>query len=196
MRQTIISSSAASATKGAVFPLGVFHGNGVATTASFQNIPQTYQDLMVNVYAQANNLNTTISARFNNDSAGNYSYYYIKANGVSANTGSFGANFGDLNGSAIDYYIPKTNMGGYFLTATYHVINYANTSNWKQMLVEYGQDMNMVAAGGQGSEYGIYTNSYRSTSGISRLDIYCRDNSAAFAPGTLITLHGIRAAGQ
>ena len=81
MRQSIISSSAASATKGAIFPLGVFHGNGVATTASFQNIPQTYQDLMIHVYAQSNNLNTTISARFNNDSTSNYSYYYINATG-------------------------------------------------------------------------------------------------------------------
>lgn len=196
MRQALISSSAASVTKGAMFPLGVFYGNGVATSAIFQNIPQTYQDLMVHVYAQANNLNTTISARFNNDSAGNYSYYYMKANGVSAATGSFGANFGDLNGSCIDYYIPKTNMGGYFFTATYHIINYANTSNFKQMLVEYSQDMNMVAASGQGSELGLLTNSYRSTSGINRLDIYCRDNGAAFAPGTVITLYGIRAGGQ
>jgi hypothetical protein len=196
MRQAIISSSAASSTKGALIPLGSFYGNGVATTASFQNIPQTYQDLMIHVHAQANNLNTTISARFNNDSGTNYSYYYLKANGVSANTGAFGSNFSDMNGSGIDYYIPKTNMGGYFYTATYHILNYANTSNWKQMFVEYAQEMNMVAASGQGTEFGFLTNSYRSLAGINRIDIYCRDNAAAFAPGTMITLYGIRAGGQ
>jgi hypothetical protein len=186
----IPAAAASSSVKGALFPLGTFHGTGSATTASFQNIPQGYQDLMFHVYAQANNLNTTISLRFNNDSGTNYSYYHMHATGASLGAGSFGTNFSDINGSAINFFIPKSD--GYFFTATYHIINYANTTNWKQMLVEYGMDVNAVS----GSELGTLTNSYRSTSGINRVDIYCRDNGAAFSRGTAISLYGVRAKDQ
>ena len=148
----------------------------------FINIPQTYQDLMVVVYARSAGTDGGLYWYANGDGSAIYSKTYLFGDGASAGSGrvsnSGGGQWGNIATSS--------NTAGMFSTAMVHVLNYANTSTFKTFLVRNADDRN-------GSGYSILqADLYRSTAGISRLT-FGNASYVNLAAGSQATLYGIRA---
>jgi hypothetical protein len=185
----ILTTTGASAMHGAIVPIAYVAANSSNTTnpMSFLNIPQTYQDLMLIVYGRSTQADTTneYAITINNDTTTSYSRTMLQGDGSSA------ASFYSTNSS---YYLPRfartgaNATSGIFGASTTHFLNYANTSTYKTIITRAATDVN-------GSGYTTLTCAlYRSTSGISRLDLYSNGGNWTF--GTTASLYGVRTVGQ
>lgn len=157
----------------------------LASTGGFDfvNIPQTYQDLMVVVYARSAGTDGGLYWYANGDGSSVYSKTYLFGDGSSAGSGrvsnSGGGQWGNIATSS--------NISGAFSTAIVHILNYANTSTFKTLLVRNADDRN-------GSGYSILqVDMFRTTSGISRIT-FGNSSYLNLAAGSQATLYGIRAA--
>lgn len=147
-------------------------------TITFSSIPSTYDDLMVVAYMRT----TTASFpyfRINNDSGSNYSRTVLLGDGGSA-ASSRGTSESSINFSSTS---ATTNL---FVASQIHILNYANTSNYKTALIRQAQDYN-----GSGQTQ-LRVGLWRSTSAINRIDL---DGSGYdFTSGTVFALYGIKKA--
>jgi len=181
--------SIASPMHGAVVPIAYINLTSPNVGFSFTNIPQGYQDLMlvcnarsayaantnpINLYINAY-LTTNLSTTY---AGGNGSSAYSTQNTTSTPTYGFA---GD---------IPAANStSGIFGTTVYHILNYANTSTFKTVLVRSAADIN--GAGFVNLNVGLYGN----TSAVTSLIIQSAF-SANYVSGSTFALYGIRSVGQ
>jgi hypothetical protein len=178
--------SVASPMHGAVVPIATIVGDSTSSSVvlQFNNIPQTYQDLMVVFSGFPTNASTIPVCNINNDGSAIYSQTELCGTGVSAfsqRTTGFGS-FQYIYGFAPSTTIP--------FSFTAHILNYANTSTYKTMLWRAANDQN--GSGQIFAQVGLY----RSTNAISVLNISTSNGGYYWATGSRISLYGIRTINQ
>lgn len=157
-------------------------GSAVASV-TFSSIPATYTDLILVVNA-AMSANNPVYLRVNGLTTAIYSNTWIVGNGAAASSGRYSAaalggagfNLDNLNASTP---FPADFSG----QATYHLMNYANTTTDKTILLRAGN-----AAGWTVLDCGLI----QTTSAISSINIY--PYTGTWSAGSTFTLYGIKAA--
>lgn len=182
-----LAATTASATHGALMPIGYASASGSSNTVTFSNIPQIYQDLFLVAYARSAYANTSdiMYILLNNDSTALYSNTLLTGDGTSATS----ARESSVSYMRQGYGIPAaTATASIFGSNNFHLLNYANTSTYKTGLWRSAADRN-----GAGTTI-LSANLYRSTSAITRLDVIATNGN--FTSGSTFELFGIRTVGQ
>jgi len=150
-----------------------------STTSSvtFNNIPQTYTDLILEIVPIVNG-NTTFGMQFNGDNGGNYSITDLYGTGSTA--GSTRTS-NDNSGIRITYNATSRTTNN--TTITVNIQSYANTTVYKTALSRAGNATDGVDA---------IAGSWRNYSAITSLLI--QGLSSTFASGSTFVLYGIKAA--
>ena len=183
----ILPAVSSSAMHGAVVPIAQLTSNGTENGFGFSNIPQGYQDLfiMINGRTASPNTETQLRFNFNNDtSSSNYSSTTLNGNGSSASstreTNSTGNGYaGIIAGNSLS--------SSLFASITLHILNYASTSTYKNMLIRSAIDEN----GAGQTALGLTL--WRNTNAISVINF---GTGYTLTSGSTATLYGIRTVGQ
>ena len=151
-----------------------------ATTASitFSNIPQTYTDLVLVVFAKSTGTYANFFYRVNSDSGSNYSQTRLSGNGTTASSARITNN---------TYFNPCGVSGisdtGFSLYTT-HFMNYSNTTTNKTFL-----HRTSIQNGNAGDGVELMTGLWRNTAAINT--IFIDPDGGDFASGTTANLYGI-----
>lgn len=168
-------------------------GWSLATTTtnafSFSNIPQNFQDLMLVVYARGDasgSNNAGISVYLNGASTtANYSTTRLLGNGSGAFSGRSTTSVPTFGLTPADVVLPSAgNTSGIFGVATYHILNYANTSTFKTALIRTAGDTN-----GSGTTT-LSAALWGTTAAITSFAVATNGNWVA---GSSAALYGVRA---
>jgi len=186
-------TSAASSASASVTPLvptsfesiATFTGNGTASTYTFSSIPGTYKSLQIRILALAGGSagGYYVGLQANGDTTGNYTTYYVSANGSttsasqSASATSILTNVNGGLGLAAGASTPDVTI--------IDAIDYSSTTKRKSFAILSGQDKN--GTGG----LSISTALWPTTSAITSLTIF-NQGSQVFNTGTSIALYGIK----
>lgn len=152
------------------------------TSITFSSIPQIYTDLVVVVNASLSN-NTPLYMKPNSSSSSVYSTTWLLGNGTAVSSSRY--NQAALGGAGIliDNYGGQPGFPSDFSgTARYEIMNYSNTTTFKQILIRAGTATNWSVAS---------ANLFASTSAISSLYFY--PYAGTFAVGSTFTLYGVAA---
>lgn len=151
-----------------------------AATVTFSSIPSTYTDLVLVATLRQSTTNQDGFLRFNSDTGTNYSDTVVRGNGSAASsvrdTSAAGIDIGVMSNSA--------NTSGEFEAVIINIMNYANTTTYKTVVMRTNQPASIVNA---------IVGLWRSTSAINTVSLESR-NSGSFAVGCTFTLYGIKAA--
>lgn len=159
-------------------------------TIVFSNIPTTFQDLMLVVYARGTNTTNGFGTAnylglyLNNDTSTIYSTTSLRGNGTAASSTRFTGQVYTTAGV-----VPNANATtSIFGAVIYHILNYTNTSTFKTVLARSACDLN-----GSGQTW-LDVNLYRSTNAITQMNIYDPAVSGnALLAGSTAALYGVRA---
>jgi hypothetical protein len=179
-------SPGASAMHGAVVPIATVTGDSTSASVvlGLNNIPQTYQDLMIVFSGFPTNAGAIPVFNLNNDGSAIYSQTQLVGTGASAiSQRTTGVN----SGQYIYGFAPSSTIPFSF---TAHILNYANTSTYKTMLWRAATDQN-----GSGQSH-LQALLYRSTNGINSVNISTSNAGYYWATGSRISLYGVRTIGQ
>lgn len=154
---------------------------------SFMNIPSNYSDLILLCSHRETRAQkySYPRMRLNNDSSSNYSgqRLYGSSSGVSANrfsNNSYIINLGECAGS--------TSPTGEFAPLSMYFLDYSNTTTFKIMLLKSSNP-----SGDGGGENALGPSLWRSTSAISRIDIYPDPTTGSLiATGSQYSLYGLK----
>jgi hypothetical protein len=151
-----------------------------ATSITFSSISSSYTDLIL-VMQIASNSSNTLFARFNGDSATNYSTTRLSG------TGSSGVSDKENNSSTMalsNYAYPLSTLGN--TTHIFQVFNYSNTTTYKTAMCRANSASNGVDA---------TVNLWRSTSAITSVGISTNGfgGTSSLLTGSTFTLYGIKA---
>ncbi len=158
-------------------PIATTTVSGSSTnTITFTSITATYTDLILVLNGTGSVNAQDINLYLNNDSATNYSRTYIYGDGTTAVSGR------ESNKSFISVSTGDTSS----VTTTIQLMNYANTTTYKTVLVRCSSAARIVF-----SVVGLW----RATpAAINRLDIVMSGGTPYFVSGYTATLYGIKAA--
>ena len=176
-----------SAMHGAVVPIAYAVANGTSSAISFTNIPQNYQDLflVINARSAYSSATAQVYTYLNSDGSALYSRSRLYGNGSAATS--------DRTSNDTAAYIAEipgaSATSGIFGSGVMHILNYANTSTFKTVLIRSAVDLN-----GSGFTH-LWVNTYRSTNAIRGFDIF-NSSASNFTSGTTATLYGIRSVNQ
>lgn len=152
------------------------------TTVTFSSI-SGYTDLVIVINSRdtsAGTGNTDMYMQFNSDSGTNYSGTQLYGNGTSA-VSNRQTNQTQIYAGSV---VPGGTASGTFNTTIINVMNYANSSTYKTVLVRTGLANSLTAA-----RVGLW----RSTAAITSLSLYL-EPGINWADGSVLTLYGIQAA--
>ena len=142
-----------------------------ATTVTFSNIPQNYQDLVL-MCADVSTRIDDIQITFNGDSSAVYSRQYLAGNGSGLEVGR------STNATKLQFgYWPSGTTGFY---DSINIMNYSNSTSYKTALCKYGQI---------GSWAGVIVGNWRKTDAITSITLTAQSNS--FNAGSTFDLYGI-----
>jgi len=154
-------------------------------SVTFSSIPATYTDLVIRFSGRCDNagvLGTDLRMRFNGDTASNYSYRSLAANGTSA-TSSGGANL--TYGELITYGFESAgNTANTF--ASYEIYIPSYTAAQSKQTSTFGVSEDNTTAGNDIDAISIL---YRSNSAISTILFY--PTAGNFVSGSSFYLYGI-----
>lgn len=160
-----------------------FNGGG---TIAFENIPQGYQDLILNITIRGGYAASLVSVYgfLNNDTASNYYFinYYSDGGGVSSGRGF------TQPAMYVGYAPGGTATTGQLASTTVTYFNYANTATGKPYIAKYGCDQN---GGGRAGYFGGY---WSGTTGINKISITSDGGGGVSLGGA--TLYAVKAVGQ
>lgn len=142
------------------------------TQVTFNPIASTWTDLVLVKTGGQSSGNMTM--RFNSDSGTNYSGTQVFG------TGS-GSGSSDRYSSQGTMYINYSNATGNSVTTIMNIMNYANTTTNKTVLLRNNDSAFYV---------GAYVHLWRSTAAITRIDLFGSPNLLS---GSTFTLYGIKA---
>ena len=149
-----------------------------SATYTFNNIPQTFTDLVLISYPIMSATGATVYMRFNSDSGSNYSHSTLVGNNTSANS---------YRGSNLSDGIGIGGMQGYGTTNNIIIVdimNYSNTTTNKTIFDRYGNSSYTVD---------LTSGMWRSTAAITSITL--RNNGGHnFNSGSIFSLYGIKAA--
>lgn len=185
--RTLYTSMNAGNQYGAMVPIAT----GTITTATngitFDNIPQTYQDLRI--VCQWKSLVTSVNQDgfwigSTNVTLGNYSTTYLKGDGSTASSsrtgGYYGAYLGDIAGSSSS--VNSSTWG----TVTIDILNY-KTTDFKTALARIACDLN-----GAGQTW-LSVALLRTNTPLNNLTVFNYNAGTNAVTGSTATLYGIRA---
>ena len=174
---------------GAMVPIQtITFTNSTTSDATFTNIPQTYQDLMIVGSARRTDAATTatiyVTPYYSGISASPQSTTILEGNGSTASSSRNSSQDGAFMAS-----VPAASAtAGIFGSIVWHCLNYANTSTFKTSISRAAADVN-----GSGTTR-LAVNLTRGTGGITTVNCSTFSGSAFFETGSTFTLYGIRAA--
>jgi len=169
--------------QGALVPLVATTPLEAASNISITNIPQTYQDLMVVIShntQQSGSSDDYMYMGLSGTTGTNYSVTRMHANGTSL-TSDRGTNQDGIYGATRPAWEP-----GLFGSAIYHILNYANTTQYKTFLVRNAAEKQAAAGLTQ-----LSVGTMRTTSAITALFIGGTSNYPGI--GTTVTIYGVKA---
>jgi len=148
------------------------------TSVTFSSIPGTYDDLRLVAYWKVNTGGGTLGVQFNSVTTTSYYFQIISGNGSTA-----AANAGEANALYVD---SLNGAGTQPMIYTLDVIQYANTSNHKSVIMKMASDAN--GSGLSNFACGTWANSNAITSIKLNLSDYNITSGSVFA------LYGIKKA--
>ena len=154
-------------------PLGAITLASTDSEIVFSSIPANYRDLIL-VMNGTTSVNANIFLRFNNDSANNYSWVYMRGDGSTAVSGATGSSNSVLT-SATAYWINATPTN-----TIAQIFDYSVTDKHKTVLVR--NDGSTRASEATASRWA-------STSAIN--SIYLTLTGGAFNSGSTFSLYGV-----
>jgi hypothetical protein len=166
-------------------PIQSYTLTSIAASQSFSSIPATYTDLILQCSIIDTTNGTVLYTRLNGDTGTNYSTTILLGNSAS------GAGAGKRNSSdKIDSNGYNYGMGSSSTLAnlaTFHFMNYANTSINKTALIR----SQSTSDPGE-TEVFATAGLWRSNAAISSILVY--PSSGSFASGSTFTLYGVKSA--
>lgn len=167
--------------------IATYTASGSVSTISFTSIPSTYKHLQIRFIARCSRSDYTVAAlyaRFNSDSASNYSGHYLGGNGGSAFAYG-GANYTSSPAGLVS----GTNVtANTFSGGVIDVLDYQNTNKYKTVRSLAGFNGN---AAGTGDEINLQSGNWRSTSAITSID-FTLETGANFLQYSQFALYGIK----
>jgi len=153
---------------------------------TFSNIPATYDDLVLHISSiyQTNDgapNNASVFMQINGDTSSSYSFRVFRA--VGSPIASVGQSYGLSSTGEISAAGDSISLT-YGSSGTFTIFQYKNTSNYKQVMTNFGN-----APQGQGADL-IGNFVWANTSAITSLKFYPQRNS--FVSGTQLYLYGIK----
>lgn len=189
--RTLYTSMNAGNMYGAMVPIASATASGTVSDYMFQNIPQTYQDLMliVSVRGAASQTSQTFAAYVGTGANGT-NLLQSNENSVTrlSGDGSNATSSRTTNGSGMFLNnIPGgTSTSGVFASYAIHFLNYANATTFKTLLSRYAGDLN-----GSGVT-SLVVGLARTTSPLLTVGV-ATYGDGNFTSGSTFTLYGIRA---
>jgi hypothetical protein len=144
---------------------------------TFSSIPSTYTDLIL-ILAVSNTTTQTIYARYNSDTANNYSSTYIQGSGTAVNTARQSST--SLAGLG-SYYVGMSSTNP--TVVIFNLMNYSNTTTHKTGIARSSLSS---------AEVDATVNLWRNTSAINTIQVL--NSGGLFKAGSTFTLYGIKAA--
>lgn len=147
------------------------------TNIIFNNIPQTYTDLLL-VCSFKNTGSVDMLLRFNSNSTNNYSYTSLYGTGSSA---------GSMRGSNTTVIVADPGALGFgteWSNGVINIMNYASSSVFKTALCRFNGPTVVT-----GENVGVW----RNTNAITYIDFFS-SSANSIATGSTFTLYGIKAA--
>jgi hypothetical protein len=181
----ISAAAAAGAPRGAVVPIASVTTTG-PTNTTFTNIPSIYQDLYIRVSSntqQAGSASDYLYMSFNGSVGTNYSVTRLNGNGLTL------INDRTSNDAGIYPGIRPAFASNLYGGMTIHVLNYANTFAFKNVLTVASSTENVSSGYTQ-----LTSGTWRSTSAITSILFGGTGNYPG--SGTTYTLYGVRSSGQ
>jgi hypothetical protein len=168
--------------KGSMYPLGVFTLSSSASSVEFTNIPQTYKHLEIRSIAkdtaQASG-SFNLRARFNNDSAGNYTLHRLFGQGTSASADAYTGQTSVVAGN-----VPANGYTNVFGAGVCQILDYTSTSKNKTVRTLSGADVN-----GSGGYIFFTSNLWLNTAAITSITLLT--DATALAANSSFALYGI-----
>lgn len=153
----------------------------VSASVSFTSIPSTYKHLQLRYLARTTSAGATlndINIRFNNDSASNYAFHFLRGSG---STPSVSSGTTTTSIQANDVLTGAGSTAGTFAVGVIDIHDYSLTTKNKTARLYTGNDQN--GEGYVSLSSGLWMN----TAAINRIDI-----TQTFANGSIFSLYGIK----
>lgn len=156
-----------------------------AASVTFSSIPQTYTDLVLKISCRttASANGGTLVIQLNSDTASNYSYTRLYANGASSYS-DFGG--GQPTGARIGFTTAANSTSNTFASSEIYLPNYASTT--ARPISGFSVPENNATNVYYTS---VYASLYRGTSAATSLTIL-EDAGQSFVAGTTFHLYGIK----
>lgn len=172
---------------GAMFPLqAITIGAAGASSVTFNNIPSTYTHLQIRCLMRTTQTGDVTGSylywTYNSDTASNYAYHVLKGNGSAVTAGALSSQ----NVTYGERFTTAFQAANTFGAGIIDILDYANTNKFKTSRTLAGWDSN-----GSG-EIALNSELWRSTSAITRIDLYPPTNN--FAQYSQFALYGVKSA--
>ena len=162
-------------------PIATTTASGSSATITFSSIPSTYTDLVLVVGSVSTTSGApNITLTFNSDTGTNYSNTLLEGTGANATSTRRTSVANITEGNAIS--LGGTNPS----TVTYNIMNYANTSTYKTVLIRTAYPTTTYT--GTSAVVGLW----RSTAAINAMALNL--GAGNFSSSSVFTLYGIKAA--
>jgi hypothetical protein len=171
--------------QGALVPIASLTANGAANGFEFNDIPQGYQDIrLVMSYRSTDASYGGINLYVNTGTPSDRGVTGLQSDGSSATSWRYANAIGwyNYNPNSSASLITGSNV---FITSTWDILNYSNTSVFKNGIVRTAADSN-----GSGVT-SLIVNCVRNTAAITRLVAYVAYGN--YTSGSTATLYGIKA---
>lgn len=155
-------------------------------TFFFNNIPTTFQDLRL-VCSLRDTNNSGVGVFYFKETTYGYSTTDYSHTGLVGDGSSASSTRNTNNNRILFEVVPSTATSGIFSATTIDILNYANTSTFKTMIVRNATDRN--GAGFSQLNVGLW----RKTDAVNQIGIYTSTGGSHWAAGSTAALYGVKA---
>jgi len=165
--------------------IATYTATSSVSTISFTSIPGTYKHLQIRFLARCSRSDYTVAAlyaRFNSDTASNYSGHYLVGDG-STSFAYGGANYGFAPAGLASGANSGTNV---FSVGVVDILDYQNTNKYKTVRSLSGVNRNAT-----GDEINLQSGNWRNTAAITSID-FTLETNATFSQYSTFALYGVK----
>ena len=158
-------------------------GTGSSATISFSAIPQTYKHLQIRFMARVANADTANNqfVQFNSDTATNYSWHILEADGSTVTSNGFATQSSMIGGRISAASATAGVMG----VGIVDILDYANTNKYKTIRTLTGQERNGAGV------IRLESGNWRNTAAITSIQ-FSNNSSTNYTTDTQFVLYGIK----
>lgn len=167
-------------------------GAGGSASLQFTSIPSTYKHLQIRYTVQSNRGTYSadnIFGTFNNDTGANYSYHFMRGDGLSSSSTQTTGNASN-NQLSIGQ-IPSSVTASMFGVGVIDILNYSNTNYLKTTRAMLGYTENNAGSSTIFNNMYVYSNTWRSTAAINSIQFFPQSGTA-FTQYSTFALYGIK----